>query len=130
MGLALPGLTPSFLLRLIDITGVSFALILFGCALGPFPCCLGHDAPAPSDSWDADGGARVREEMGSVRARLRTERRGRLQGLGVVDFHVVPVTWTSELSLKLPLPKDKHETVAVPECWELLCRETCAATTT
>lgn len=23
--------------------------------------------------------------------------------------------------MKLPLPKDKHKTVAVPECWELLC---------
>lgn len=53
--MALPGLAPSFLLRLTDITGVSFASILFGCALGLFPCCLGHGAPAPSDSWDADG---------------------------------------------------------------------------
>lgn len=57
----------------------------------------------------------MHEEMGSVRARLRAEQRGQLQGLGVVDFHAVPVTWRSELSLKLPLPKEKHKTVAVPK---------------
>lgn len=57
MGLALPGLAPSFLLRLTDITRVSFALILFGCALGPFPCCLGHAARVLSDSWGAMGSA-------------------------------------------------------------------------
>lgn len=55
---------------------------------------------------------------------------GLLQGQGVADFHAVSVTWRSELSLKLPLPKDKHKTVVVPECWELLSRETCAVTNT
>lgn len=46
-GLAVPRLAPGFLPSLADITGVSFALILFGCGPGLFPRRLGDSATAP-----------------------------------------------------------------------------------
>jgi len=45
--LAVPGLAPGFLPSLADITGVSFAFILFSCEMGTFPCRLGRSSPAP-----------------------------------------------------------------------------------